>query len=304
MKFPARLRPSAFDFPLGPPSWPGGVPRPAKRQRMGTNYDTSWARTTAARSARALILGGVFRPLLHAVGSPEVHGADRLDGLDEPVIFAANHRSHLDTPLVLLSLPRRWRHETVVAAASDYFFTNELKSAYAALAFGAVPMERSKVSRHSADLAADLLDDGWSLVIFPEGGRSPDGWGQEFRGGAAYLAQRCRRPVVPVYVAGTAKILPKGSLTPKRGAISVTFGNPIRPEAGEHTRRLNRRIEAAVTELGDEVTSDWWSARRRAAQGQSPALTGPDATEWRRAWALEERRRKERGDSTRSWPNF
>ena len=49
-----------------------------------------------------------------------------------------------------------------------------------------LPIDRSRVSRRSADLSAELIGDGWSLVIFPEGGRSPDGWGQEFRGGAAY----------------------------------------------------------------------------------------------------------------------
>ena len=51
--------------------------------------------------------------------------------------------------------------------------------------------------RQSADLARELIDDGWSLVIFPEGGRSPDGWGQPFKGGAAFLSIRTGAPVVP-----------------------------------------------------------------------------------------------------------
>ena len=59
------------------------------------------------------------------------------------------------------------------------------------LVIGAIPIERSKVTRRSADQAAELIDDGWSMLIFPEGGRSPDGWGQPFRGGAAYLSSRC-----------------------------------------------------------------------------------------------------------------
>ena len=54
---------------------------------------------------------------------------------------------------------------------------------------GAIPIERTKVTRRSAHQAAALLDDGWSMLIFPEGGRSPDGWGQPFRGGAASLAR-------------------------------------------------------------------------------------------------------------------
>ena len=70
------------------------------------------------------------------------------------------------------------------------------------------------MNRTSADQAAELIDDGWSMVIFPEGGRSPDGWGQPFRGGAAYLSARCDVPVVPIHVEGTGRILRKGKRCP------------------------------------------------------------------------------------------
>lgn len=83
-----------------------------------------------------------------------------------------NHHSHLDTTLLLTSIPLPWRHELVVAAAADYFFDTRFKAALAGWAYGAVPMERKKVSRRSADRAADLLLAGWSLLVFPEGGRS------------------------------------------------------------------------------------------------------------------------------------
>ena len=65
-------------------------------------------------------------------------------------MFVANHHSHLDTTLVLTHLPTPWRHEMVVAAAADYFFDTRAKAALAAWAYGAVPMERKKVSRRSA----------------------------------------------------------------------------------------------------------------------------------------------------------
>jgi 1-acyl-sn-glycerol-3-phosphate acyltransferase len=174
----------------------------------------------------------------------------------------------------------------VVAAAADYFFPNRRRGAVSALVYGAFPVERTKVNRRSADMAADLLVDGWSLVIFPEGGRSPDGWGQEFRGGAAYLSVRTGRPVVPVYLEGTGDVWPKGSRWPHPGRVSVTFGIPLRADEGEDARRLNVRLEAAVAALADERESDWWTARRRAAGSASPSLTGPAASPWRRAWAL------------------
>ena len=104
-------------------------------------------------------------------------------------------------------------------------------------------------------------------MIFPEGGRSPDGWAQEFRGGAAYLAVRSGRPVVPVYIEGTRHMWPKGQRLPRPHKVTVTFGAPISPDPGEDARRLAARLERAVAALADERATDWWTARRRAADG-------------------------------------
>jgi len=295
-------------FPLGRPIWPTAVEREPEPRRTGVHYDTDWARRWPARVARAVIVDDVLRPLVAVLGSPLVSGLDRLADLEAPAIFAANHHSHIDTPLVLTSLPSRFRHRAVVAAAADYFFSSRAKGAYSALTIGAIPIERTKVNRRSSDLAASLIDDGWNLVVFPEGGRSPDGWGQDFRGGAAYLAIRCHRPVVPVFVEGSRRVLKKGAQLPTpvgrpfaRGTgVRVTFGQPLRAEVGEDSRRFAVRVEAAVAELGDETATDWWAARRRAARGATPALTGPTTAPWRRAWALDDHRRKNRAHP--AWP--
>ncbi len=153
----------------------------------------------------------------------------------------------------------------------------------------------------------DLVDDGWSLVIYPEGGRSPDGWGQPFKGGAAYLAGRTGAPVVPVFIDGTGSIFGKGMKRPKPGRTRVVFGVPMRPAEGESTRRFNARIEAAVATLADESLTDFWTARQRAAAGTSPILTGPEHTSWRRQWDLSTQRTHGiagwRRRPTRRWPD-
>jgi 1-acyl-sn-glycerol-3-phosphate acyltransferase len=159
------------------------------------------------------------------------------------------------------------------------------------------------VSRKTADQAAALIEKGWSMLIFPEGGRSPDGWGQPFRAGAAYLASRGQVPVVPVHLEGTGKILRKGAKRPTPSHVRVTFGTPLRIAEDETTARFAERIERAVAELADEATTDWWQARQRAAAGATPVLTGPDAPAWRRAWALGDRSRKRRRQ-TRTWPKL
>ena len=293
-----------LDFPYRSPTIPGGVEPLDEPARWGGNYDTAWARRFPARLTRALLLDLVAVPGIKALARPRVAGKDRIETLradEEPVIFVANHHSHVDTPLILSSLPEPWRYRTFVGAAADYFFTNRLTSAASALVINAIPIERTRVNRRSADLARQLIADGWSMLIYPEGGRSPDGWGQPFRGGAGYIALRAGVPVVPIHVAGTDRILPKGKGRPTPGQSRVTFGAPIRPDDSEDARALAVRIEAAVAALDDESRTDWWSARKRAHRGESPALGGPDAPNWRRQWALGDRSGKRRRQRRR-WP--
>lgn len=269
------------------PTWPGGVERPPVEPRTGVHFRTDWARRYPVRLARALLVDGVWRPIVEAVASPDVRGTDRLAGLpDGPVVFAANHSSHVDTPLLLTALPSRYRHRTAVAAAADYFFDSRWKGTAWAFAINAVPTERTKASIRSMRLAADLLDDGWSLVIYPEGGRSPDGWGQEHRAGAAWLSGRAGAPVVPVHIEGTRRIMGKGRRRLRPSPTTVTFGAPLRLAEGEDVRDFATRIEREIAVLADEQRTDWWTARRRAAAGTTPPLQGPAVGAWRRAWSL------------------
>ena len=236
------------------------------------------------------------------VAQPERRGLNRLSDAAGPLIFAANHRSHIDTPLLLTSIPEPWRHRVVVGAAADYFFGTRFTAAASALVIGAIPVERQRVGRRSADLAAGLINVGWSLLIYPEGGRSPDGWGQPFRGGAAYLSRRCGVPVVPAHISGTGRIMRKGHMLPRPATSIVTFGRPVVARDNERATRFAARIEAAVAGLADETHSDWYTARRRAHAGLSPRLTGPAAPgAWRRVWALGDGRAARH---RRRWPHL
>jgi len=264
------------------------------------NYDTSWARRYPVRLVRAAVLDGVTRPLVHAIASPTIDGLDRLEALTHPAIFAANHASHIDTPLLLTALPERIRHRSAIAAAADTFFDKEWKAALSAFSIGAIPIERIRVSPQSTRLGAELIRDGWNLVIFPEGGRSVDGWGRAHRAGAAYLAQRTGAPVVPVHLEGTRRIQKKGTKGIRPSSTRVSFGRPLLPDAGEDTRAFAARIERAIAVLADEEANGFWQARRRASAGTTPTLVGPAAPAWRRNWALGEGKR--RTTDVRRWP--
>ena len=295
-----RARPSnlKLGFPWRRPHIPRNAAIPSHRDRTGTNYDTAWARRWPSRLTRAVLVETAWKPVISYYARPQITGLDRLAQLpDEAVIFVANHRSHVDTPLLLTTIPEPWRHKLVIGAAADYFFRNQTTSVLSALCVGAIPIERNQLERSSADYAAQLVADGWSLLLYPEGGRSDDGWGSPFRAGAAYLANKCQAPVVPVFLAGTRMLLRRGKKWPTQSHTAVVFGDPMWPEPGERARSFNDRIERAVATLADEFASDWWQARRRFHADQTPSMAGPQASSWLRSWKHERVLQP-----TRTWP--
>ena len=207
------------------------------------------------------------------------------------MIFAPNHHSHLDTGLMIRSVPTVWRRKMVVAAAADYFFDKRWKAAISALALNAIPIDRELTGRKSSDLIRDLIDDGYSLVIYPEGGRSPDGWGQSFKGGAAYLSARTGAPVVPVFIDGTGAIFGKGMKRPQARAHQGRVRQPA-------VRRATTRARAGSTP-GSRPPSPCSATRRSPTSGppaaapptaRAPRCPAPNTSGWRREWALAERR--------------
>jgi 1-acyl-sn-glycerol-3-phosphate acyltransferase len=287
----ALLRGARDDVKLVARGWRWGrrsmVPRSAEPfvpVRTSEPFPTAWARTPAAMAVREGIHRFGLSPLLHAEVAPTVRGLDVLDSLAGPVVFVANHTSHLDTPLILCSLPDSWRRRTAVAAAADYFFDTWWRATGSAMVFNTFPIERRSGSMSSTP--GDLLADGWSVVVFPEGSRSPDGWAQRFKPGAAFLSTQHDVPIVPVGIRGSFAAMPRGRgwPVPGRPAVSVRFGEPMWPLPGEGPRELGLRIEDAVARLIDEDATTWWDATRRAARGQTPAMSGPDTAQWRRVW--------------------
>ena len=104
--------------------------------------DTSWARGSAARIVREAMLLGVFGPLIDLYTRGTVVGREHLAAVSAPVLFVANHSSHMDTPVVLRALPTQWRRRTAVAAAADYFYRVPWLAHAVSLAFNTVPVAR------------------------------------------------------------------------------------------------------------------------------------------------------------------
>ena len=232
--------------------------------QLGLDFPTKWGRGYVARFVRNLYWTYIITRLVRRMSTLSVDGLEHLDN-HGPHIFVANHSSHLDTPLLLTALPAGIRRRTIVAAAMDNFFMSAQKAFRTVLVFNAIPIDRHKINRRSSQLALELVEDKWNLLLYPEGGRSPDGNLQEFKGGAAYLAERSKATVIPAYIHDAGFLRgPKYAKAPmyvrgrsqRRHHVTVTFGAPLRAEDGENIRRFGVRIEEAVAELGRLVSGN------------------------------------------------
>lgn len=213
----------------------------------------SWPRWPSVALLR-LVLQQLFLFLPHRVFARpfRAEGYDALASAGQPVLLIANHSSHADTLAILRALPVRLRARTAVAAAADYFFANRWVGVFAAILLGAFPFSREGRVRQSLENCGKLTDGGWSILIYPEGTRSPDGRLLPFKAGIGLLATGLGVPVVPIVVTGGVDLLRKGSIWPRRSAVSVRFGVPMKVLPGmspaEATAMLQRRVEDLISE--------------------------------------------------------
>jgi long-chain acyl-CoA synthetase len=218
------------------------------QQASGRPVFANWPLAAPARLARRAVQAVTFAAL-RRFASTEVSGADVLNTLTPPVLFVANHTSHLDSPTLLSALPPRWCRKVSVAAAADYFFAQALPGAAIALLLNAFPFSRTGATRPTIERCAWLFDHGWSMLLYPEGTRSVTGRMAAFKDGAGLLAVELGVPVVPVGIDGTFDVLPKGRAWPRPGRVHVTFGTPLQFGAGTPYHTVTLAMEAAVRAL-------------------------------------------------------
>jgi 1-acyl-sn-glycerol-3-phosphate acyltransferase len=239
--------------------------------RQYAKMDVSWARTAYARALRGALLSGVLGPMIDFYVRRRAVGRKQFDReLTPPVIFVANHSSHLDTPTILRAIPRKWRTRTAVAAAADYFYKSRWKAIGVSLLFNTTPLGREGggLGNGAFDHVDHLIDERWNLLIFPEGTRSRGGEIGKVRSGAAVIAAQHQIDIIPIYVDGTHAAMPPGQNWPKRRPgrlfsrrhkVEVRFGAPIAPRTVEERK-----------EVMDEVRA-FWERKGRPAKPQPAA---------------------------------
>jgi 1-acyl-sn-glycerol-3-phosphate acyltransferase len=239
--------------------------------RQYAKMDVSWARGPVGRIVRGGILAAVLTPLLYLYIRHRVHGREVLDAEPtDPVIFVANHSSHLDTPTILRALPRAWRKRTAVAAAADYFYRSRWRAWSAALVFNTVPIGRTGggLGSGASDHVHELIEEGWNLLMFPEGTRSRDGEIGKVKSGAAVLAAQHGLDLVPIWVGGTHEAMPpgrswpkrlRGRFFPRRVKVEVRFGAPIPPRDPSERRDVMAQVR------------EFWEREGRPLSGEAPS---------------------------------
>jgi 1-acyl-sn-glycerol-3-phosphate acyltransferase len=249
------------------------VAEPAAATLPGTASRPTAAQVAAVTGARQPAHRGAesapYNDILHRLLKPPVRVLlnrvvmrIRLEGVenvpaDEPLIFAGNHSSWLDGPLVVIEAPR-----TVRCLSKIEMFSGVV--GWLLRLVGQIPIDRGKADRVALHTALDELSRGKAIGLFPEGTRG-SGEMAAVQHGIAYLAVHGRCRIQPVACFGTGEALPKGARWPKRSVrVRVVFGEPFAVEIPANPR--SRKALAAVAEDIRVRLADHLAAARAAAQ--------------------------------------
>ena len=201
-----------------------------KGGRIQHNFVRLWSR---------LILRTIFSPVT-------VEGLERID-LAKPYMYASNHLSAMDIPVIYAHLPVQFRVMAKIELFSLPFVGWHLRRS------GQLPIERENAlaSMRSLNRSAETLKSGTPLLVFPEGGRSSTGQVQPFLPGVFYAAIKAQAEVVPVALVGLYELLPMNTYHIRSRPLAMLVGAPI-PSAGYSTReaeKLALQVQKAVEEL-------------------------------------------------------
>jgi long-chain acyl-CoA synthetase len=225
----------------------------------------SWNRALPFRVLRAVAQPGFLLPLTRVFAWIKVDGLQNLANVKGPVIFAANHQSHMDVPVILAALPGKWRRHVATAMAKEFFKAHFFPEGYtrgkrlarsleyylSAAFFNTFPLpQREAGARQTLRYTGELVSGGFSVLIFPEGKRTDHGEIAPFRPGVGMMASRLKVPVIPVRLEGIDRVLHQSWKMATPGPVRVIFGAPLLL-TGEDYVDLTAQVEAAVRKLGD-----------------------------------------------------
>jgi long-chain acyl-CoA synthetase len=222
-----------------------------------------WTRFPPVRLARRCIEEIVLVPFVRFYARPEVEGLEHLKGTRPPYLFVPNHRSFMDTGLIKAMLPRPLRGRVAPAMTTRYhrvffgeapggrgrYLKERLQVLLLELLFNVWPLPETAGLRASLSYAGELMDEGFSILVFPEGRHVRPPGIDPFRKGIGIFARDLRAPVVPMYVEGTDEVLPERRYWPRRRRTCLVIGPPVGIGPDVDASEAAALIEAAVRRL-------------------------------------------------------
>jgi len=217
----------------------------------------AWPLSLPVRAVRGVFQSCIAIPLFRNWLPLTIDGIENLEGIEPPVLFAANHASDLDTPAVFTALPAKWRKRIAPAMRADYFGSSlkfRLQFLAARILYNAFPLPQEMTgTRRAFEYTAELVRRGYCPLVFPEGRRTRDGRLQIFRPGIGMMAVRLRMPVVPIYIGGMFLIYSREDSWPKAGPVHVSIGKPMRFSANTQIEAATQSIRYAIVRMADDA---------------------------------------------------
>lgn len=240
----------------------GGDRTAETRGRKGNLRPPRWARSAPVTLLRGALQRILVLPLFRYHIELSVSGLSNLGQIAPPVLFAANHSSHLDTVALAASLPGTWRTRLAPAARQQHFFPTgvtlpphrrvlmRILYGLACGLFNAYPLSQDLGQmRDSLRYTAELVEAGYCPLVYPEGIMTPDGSLQQFQSGIGLMATRLEVPIVPVRIDGLFDVMSVHDKWPRKGSAQVSIGPAVRPVEGEDYILTAQRVEESIRHL-------------------------------------------------------
>ncbi len=210
----------------------------------------AWPRRQPVRWIRDVLQTRFVFPLLRVGYNLRIYGAENLQGVDKPCLVIANHNMHLDQALLVKSLPHSFRKRLAIAAAASDIYGNRVRGLVASVLGNGFPFNKQGSGvRESLETVAQMLEDGWHVLIFPEGKLTELGPMQPFKSGAGLLAVETGAPVVPMRIDVIRRGFREGGWFPTpRGKVEVHIGPVVQLGAEVDYAGATRLLERAVRE--------------------------------------------------------
>lgn len=207
---------------------------------MVTTGMLDWSGRIAYRLARGWSKGVLFLGGIRV----RVSGEDQLD-LNQAYVFMANHQSNVDIPVLISALPRfqlRW------VAKRELLWVPFFGWGFWGCHMITIDRNSLRDAKSSIQQASRKLADGLSLVVFPEGTRSPDGNLLDFKRGGFVMAQNAGAAVVPITIKGSVNLLHKGSWRLKPGVVEIIISKPLpRQATAGDSRALSAQVRRIIS---------------------------------------------------------